>query len=99
MSIDINVTVKKKKIPGWYGKGKGLMQILRETGFIDISKLSEYRVERRDEETGNIIEEFSLQRIMASRADFANEVSQLEFIGKKLGCNVIIAAKNESAFD
>ena len=27
LSIEVSPMVTKKKIPGWYGKGKGLMQV------------------------------------------------------------------------
>mmetsp|Transcript_29952 Transcript_29952/g.67600 ORF Transcript_29952/g.67600 Transcript_29952/m.67600 type:complete len:190 (+) Transcript_29952:650-1219(+) len=36
--------------------------------------------------------------MMASRPDFANEVSQLEFIGGKVGCNVIITTKYHAEY-
>ena len=39
-----------------------------------------------------------MRRIMASRANFANEVSQLEYIGKKVGCNVIITTKYHAEY-
>jgi hypothetical protein len=40
-NLGINTVTHRKK-PGWAGKGKGLLQVLWERGWIDESKISEY---------------------------------------------------------
>ncbi|EJK65513.1 hypothetical protein THAOC_13613, partial [Thalassiosira oceanica] len=89
--------VTRKKIPGWHGKGKGLMQVLWERGFIDASKpYSHYQVEKKVD--GKVVEDISLRHMMGKCTDFAEEVSQLEAIGKKLGCSVIITTKYHAEY-
>ncbi|EJK53460.1 hypothetical protein THAOC_27108, partial [Thalassiosira oceanica] len=95
--IEVAPKVTRKKIPGWYGKGKGLMQVLWERGFIDASKpYSHYQVEKKVD--GKVVEDISLRHMMGKCTDFAEEVSQLEAIGKKLGCSVIITTKYHAEY-
>ena len=73
-----------KKREGWANKGKGLLQVLWERGFIDETKLSEYKKQVVDED-GNVVPEFSLVHLMAAAPDFVNETSQVEHVCMELG--------------
>ena len=95
--IEVEKTKKTKIIPGWYGKGKGLEQILWERGMIDATKRKQYQKTKLDE-TGNLVKEFSLVYMMGSCPDFQNEVCQLAHIGKELGVRVIITTKYHAEY-
>jgi len=72
-------------------------QVLWERGFIDASKpYSHYQVEKKVD--GKVVEDISLRHMMGKCTDFAEEVSQLEAIGKKLGCSVIITTKYHAEY-
>ena len=58
--IEIEKTKKTKIIPGWYGKGKGLEQILWDRGMIDATKRKQYQKTKLDETGNNLVKEFSL---------------------------------------
>ena len=45
-----------------------------------------------------MVEEISLRHMMGQCTDFAEEMSQLESIGKKLGCTVIITTKYHAEY-
>jgi hypothetical protein len=70
--------------PGWAGKGKGLLQVLWEHGWIDESKIARYKKIVTDD-AGFIVKEFSLARMLETCTDFANEKTQLEFLCQSLG--------------
>ena len=101
LAKDLNVETSKflthRTQPGWVGKGKGLLQVLWERGWIDVSKLGDYRVKAVDED-GNLIPERSLQHMMASCNDFENEVTQLEYVGQSCGVWVIITTKYHAEY-
>ncbi len=78
--------------PGWVGKQKGLYQVLWERGWIDTSRLDEYAIIKKDDR-GTVDEEFSLQCIMESCLDFANEATELQTMGEKMGVRVIATTK------
>jgi len=82
---------------GWKGKGKGLLQILWERGFIDLSRLDDYRM-RAEDADGNLIPELSLVHMMETCTDFVNETSQLEHVGNSLGMRVIITTKYHAEY-
>ena len=98
-SLDIETTyVKTHRVkPGWKGKGKGLLQVLWERGFIDVSRLSEYR-KRVEDADGKLVPELSLVHMLETCTDFANETSQLEYVGKELGVRVIITTKYHAEY-
>ena len=75
---------KVKKIEGWCGAPKGMLQVLWERGWIDERYFSEYRKISRDD-NGEIIDDRSLVILMASCLDFANEISELQSVGEKIG--------------
>jgi hypothetical protein len=78
--------------PGWVGKQKGLLQVLWERGWIDVACLEEYAIIKKDD-TGAVDEEFSLQCILESCLDFANEATELQTMGEKMGVRVIATTK------
>jgi hypothetical protein len=78
--------------PGWVGKQKGLLQVLWERGWIDVAYLEEYAIIKKDD-MGAVDEEFSLQCILASCLDFANETTELQTMGEKMGVRVIATTK------
>jgi hypothetical protein len=85
MKVDIQKHVATRKVNGWAGKGKGLLQILFERGYIDETKLAKYRMNGVVDEAGIVNNEFSLPHIMETCVDFANEMSQLEYVCSELG--------------
>ncbi len=82
---------------GWAGKGKGLLQILWERGWIDESKISEYKKIVTDD-AGLIVKEFSLAHILETCTDFANEKTQLEFVCQSLGTEALITTKYHAKY-
>jgi hypothetical protein len=57
LNIEKTKLVTHKLKPGWWKKGKGLLQVLWERGWIDESKIGEYQVSRAEGDDGNIIED------------------------------------------
>jgi len=90
--INAKKIVTHRTVSGWQGKGKGLLQILWERGFIDENKIRSYKV-RSNNEDGNMIPEMSLAHLMENCFNFDNEMSQLEFVCKSLGVRAVITAK------
>jgi hypothetical protein len=84
---------QSKVLPGWQGKAKGLLQVLRERGFIDLTNTSAYTVRGRDDEDGNVDPDFSLLYLMESCIDFAEEITMLQHIGGELGVTVFTTPK------
>jgi hypothetical protein len=88
----VRVTEKK----GWEGRAKGLLQVLWERGWIDVSQLDRYTIEAATDENGQVLEgaeEWSLKCLMASCLDFAEEMTALQHVGSQLGVSVIITPK------
>ncbi len=77
---------------GWARKGKGLLQVLWEHGWIDESKISHYK-KIVTYDAGFIVKEFSLAHILETCTDFANEKTQLEFVCRSLGTEALITTK------
>jgi hypothetical protein len=59
LGICTTKTITHRLIPGWAGKGKGLLQVLWERGWIDKSKISQYKKVVTDD-AGYPVKEFSL---------------------------------------
>jgi hypothetical protein len=78
--------------PGWAGKQKGLCQVLWEQGRIDASRLDEHAIVKKDDR-GAVDKELSLQCIMESCLDFANEATELQTMGEKMGVRAIATTK------
>ncbi len=64
------------------------MQVLWERGWIDESNLQEYQVLQKDDE-GEVIDDFSLDVLMASCLDFADEITEMEARGETMGIRVV----------
>ena len=72
-------------------------QVLWEQGIINASKpYSYYNVKKKVD--GKVVENISLCQMMGQCTDFAEEMSQLEFISKKLECSVIITTKYHAEY-
>ena len=97
LSIAVTKTLTTKICKGWVGKGKGLLQVLWERGFIDELKVKNYRIKMLDED-GNMVPEFSLEPMMTNCLDFLNEMSQLEYVCQQLGTKTIITTKHHAEF-
>ena len=80
--------------PGWEGQPKGLLQVLRERGLIDISKLEQYTLDgKKDPITGVANLQSSYRHIMANCRDFREEETALEYLGTQLGVTVRLTPK------
>jgi hypothetical protein len=78
---------------GWVGKQKGLLQVLWERRWIDESRLDDYTIIRKDDAHGAVDLELSLQCLMESCLDFANEIMEVQPMGEKMGVRVISTTK------
>ena len=77
--------IKPKIIYGWEGKPKGLLQVLWEQGFIDISKLSHYTMHRKQDPFEVIRKDMSLKFLMSNCQDFKEEESLVQSMGQSMG--------------
>ena len=77
---------------GWLGKPEGLRQVLWERGWIDPDCDHEYKKIAIDE-AGDEIFERSLLRMMESCLDFADEITQMEVMGNKMGIKILCTTK------
>jgi hypothetical protein len=73
---------------GWEGKQKGLLQ----GKWIDVSKLDEYKVIKKDDE-GIVVENKSLEVMLALCLDFADEITELQAKGEEMEVRVIPTKK------
>jgi hypothetical protein len=70
---------------GWVGKQKGLLQVLWEHWWIDVSCLDDYAIMKKDK-TGAVDKDLSLHCLMVeSCLDFANKTTELQSMGEKWG--------------
>ena len=74
------------------GKLKGLEQVLWERGWIDEKIRGEYRKIKKNDD-GEIIEEYSLEILIESCLDFANEISELQTVGEAIDCRILATPK------
>ena len=80
---------KEQIITGWEGQVKGLVQVLRERGFISEASLDKYTLDgRKDPITGKIDLQFSLRHLLAECTDFKEEETALQFLATQLGVTV-----------
>ena len=98
---------------GWFGKAKGLLQVLWEQGWIDPSKCKE-QVDKeqnkvintsyytlsgwKDTATGQIVESSSLKGLMGDCFDFKTEETALQFLGSELGLQVMLTPQFHCKF-
>ena len=66
--------------------------MLWERGWIDENNALKYKKLCVDED-GEEIEEYSMLRLMESCLDFANEITEMEVVGKELGCSIVCTTK------
>jgi hypothetical protein len=99
LGLDINTKkhVTHKVTPGWEGKGKGMLQILYERGWICEEQLHRYKKKVVDD-AGLIVKEYSLEHLLATCTDFANEQTQLEYVCSRLGVRVLITTKYHAEY-
>ena len=96
--VDIQKHVASRTVHGWAGKGKGLLQVLWERGWIDVNKLDKYRMSGVVDGTGIVHNEFSLPHIMENCTDFANELSQLQHVCNELGVTAVTTTKYHAEY-
>lgn len=110
------VSLTREKIcvlEGWFGKAKGLLQVLWERGWIDTSKCNEQTdkegnkvrntsyytlMGRKDPVTGQVIESSSLRGLMGNCFDFVTEETALQYLGSQLGLQVMLTPKFHCEF-
>jgi hypothetical protein len=97
LGIDTKKHVTHRTVSGWEGRGKGMLQILWERGWINVNKLSEYKMVLQDD-AGFIVKDYSLSILMGSCTDFANEKSQLEYVCQSLGVEALITTKYHAEY-
>ena len=95
--ISTKKKVTQKLVSGWWGKVKGLLQVLRERGWINEQLLHKYKIVARDED-GCVIPEFSLLHLLENCTDFKNETSQLEYLCEALGVRAVITTKYHAEY-
>ena len=82
----------------YVGTGTGMVQILWEGGFIGVTKMKKYKAITKDKVTKKEMRHFSLLTMLKLQQDFANEVSQLEYVAQSLGARVIITTKYHAEY-
>ena len=97
--IDTKVTPTTKIISGWEGKGKGLLQVDYERGWVDIAtfRRGSYQKMKYDDD-GNLVSELSLRHLLANCTDFLSEQSQLEYVCASLGAKALITTKYHAEY-
>ena len=93
-NIDTKKKVKSVLKKGWAGSPKGIKQVLWETGWIDPSQKSKYKMainpKKDKDKDGNLTEEskrFNIGYLLKHRPDFQEEISDLESLVANLSCD------------
>jgi len=76
---------KAKDIKGWENKPNGLLQVLRERGFIDDLRLENYMLNGKHDAFGFMQKDFSLKSLKGNCLDFEEEETLLQSMGKEMG--------------
>ncbi len=97
LGIDTKEHVTHCTVSGWEGRGKRMLQVLWERGWINVNRLSEYKMMLQDN-AGFIIKDYSLSILMGSCTDFANEKSQQEYVCQSLGVEALITTKYHTEY-
>ena len=80
------IEVEEQKITeGWMDKPKGMLQMLWERGFIDVTKLQQYTVDGKKDAYGVLVPNTSLKLMVSNLLDFKEEESLLQSIGCSMG--------------
>jgi len=84
---------RKLKVKGWLGQPKGLKQVLWVRGWLDVSQLPMYK-NICVNDNGEELHDLSIIQIMESCLDFANELTQIEYVVQNLdSSSVLITTK------
>ena len=75
------------------GKSKGLLQVLWDGGFIDEMIIEKYKLTGKNDDFGIVDNSTSLRHMMTMCSDFLHEQGMMEFIGRKVGVEVILTPK------
>ncbi len=97
LGIDTKRHVTHRTVSGLEGRGKGMLQVLWERGWINVNRLSEYKMMLQDD-AGFIIKDYSLSILMGSCTDFANKKSQLKYVCQSLGVEALITTKYHAKY-
>ena len=89
-AIETKELIERKKV-GWVGKSKGLLQVLWERGFIDETSIEKYKLTGKNDDFGIVDNSTSLRHMMTMCSDFLHEQGMMEFIGRKVGVEVILS--------
>ena len=98
MNIEIMKVTTKRKKTSYVDEGKGMIQTMHERGFVDENRINEYLKIAKDKMNKEEIPEFSLLTMLKTQPEFANKVSQLEYVAKYLGARVIITTKYHAEY-
>ena len=82
--------MRKIKREGWYGKAKGVFQILWERGYInpDPKSWSSYSLPGKLDADRNLIPNSSLNLLIRKCYDFVNEPTMLQYVAEKIGITI-----------
>ena len=85
--IEVMKNIDKNVTESWVGKPKGKLQIAWERGLLDLFKycIDDYSEKGKVDLLGNIIQETSLDQLLAACTDFCEEESMLQTNLKKMG--------------
>ena len=75
------------------GKSKGLLQVLWDGGFIDEMIIEKYKLTGKNDDFGIVDNSTSLRHMITMCSNFLHEQGMMEFIGRKVGVEVILTPK------
>ncbi|KAG7351778.1 hypothetical protein IV203_007826 [Nitzschia inconspicua] len=84
---------EQKKITGWVGEPKGLLQVARERGLIDHNNHHLYSANPKKNPDGTLNDEKSLRSIVGQCTDFQNELTHLQVMANELTVQVMFTPK------
>ncbi|KAG7354913.1 hypothetical protein IV203_004269 [Nitzschia inconspicua] len=84
---------EQKKIIGWVGEPKGLLQVARERGLIDHNNHHLYSANPKKNADGTLNDEKSLRSIVGQCTDFQNELTHLQVMANELKVQVMFTPK------
>jgi hypothetical protein len=85
-------TVEKVNL-GWLGQAKGLLQVARERGLINVTDYKLYTKGGKKRADGTVDETKSLVKIVGECADFQNELTHLQVMAEALAITVDFTPK------
>ncbi|KAG7341315.1 hypothetical protein IV203_023266 [Nitzschia inconspicua] len=85
--------MRAKKITGWVGEPKGLLQVAREQGLIDHNNHHLYSANPKKNPDGTLNDEKSLRSIVGQCTDFQNELTHLQVMANELKVEVMFTPK------